>query len=106
VHLSFQIDLLKNCLDEQVWAYRLTKPITKEFEGFFSSFGTLKYPLGDSFSFIKLETKDFLLTGNIGLCELKLTIKHGAHSSYIKETFEAALLNYLKKEVKDGDKDI
>lgn len=71
----FQVDLSKNCIDELVWIYYLTKPITKNFEDFVKHFGTLRYPLGEGFSFIRLETKDFLLTGNIGMCELKLTIK-------------------------------
>lgn len=93
---AFEVDCLKNCMDEQVFAYRLPKPVDRAFEECVRCFGALKYPLGEGFSFIKLETKDFLLTGNVGLCELKLTIKRSA-GSHIKEMFERELINYLKK---------
>ncbi|MBI3813950.1 MAG: hypothetical protein HY279_05720 [Nitrospinae bacterium] len=72
----------------------MQEPLTKEFENFIDSFGKLKYPLGEGFSFIRLETEDFLITGNIGLKELKFTIKHGA-SSNIKNLFEIRLEDYL-----------
>ena len=92
----YEVDLFKNCMDEQVWEYRLTRPVEKDFEECIKCFGKLKYPLGDGYSVIKLETKDFLLTGNIGLCELRLTIKRNSVSN-IKEMFEKELINYFRK---------
>jgi hypothetical protein len=92
-----KVDMLYNCIQEKVWVYYLPNPVTAEFEKFIDCLGKLKYPLGKDFSFIKLETKDFLLTGNIGLKELRLTIKHGA-SANIKDIFEIMLNKYLRRQ--------
>jgi hypothetical protein len=92
----FKVDLIFNCMGEEVWVYYLPRPITEEFEDFIRCFGKLKYPLGEGFSFIELETDDFLLTGNIGLKELRLTVKHTATIN-IKEEFEKQLTNYLRR---------
>ncbi|MBI5874372.1 MAG: hypothetical protein HZB81_00725 [Deltaproteobacteria bacterium] len=92
----FKADLLYNCMEEEVWVYYLPHPVAEDFEDFIRCLGRLKYPLGKGFSFIKLETENFLLIGNIGSKELKLTIKHTAVTN-IKDGFEIQLNNYLRR---------
>jgi len=92
----FKAKLLYNCMKEEVWVYYLSRPVTEEFEDFIKCFGKLKYPMGKGVSFIKLETEDFQMVGNLGSNKLILTIKYTA-ATKIKGEFEKQLDNYLRR---------
>lgn len=74
--------------------YDLEEPIESGFEEFLKLFGDVKYPLGKGSSFISIETGDFLLTGNIGLKELRLTVKHGSAAD-TRELLERRFKDYM-----------
>jgi len=92
----FEIELIHNCIGEEVYIYHLPRPLTKDFEDSIKCFGNLKYPLGKGFSFIKLETNDFILIGNLGSTQLKLMIKSNS-AIKVKDEFEKQLGNYLRR---------
>ena len=91
----FKIDEIKNCIGETVFIYYLSKPITNLIQKYVLSFGELKYPLKGT-GFIRLESKDILLTGNVGSKELRLTLKYKSENPIqVKSEFDNILIKYL-----------
>lgn len=66
---------LNNCLRESVWVYQLKEPINRDLINKLRTSYSLQFPMGEELPFFKVEDPRFILTGNIGRAEIKVTFK-------------------------------
>lgn len=88
---------INSCNPDKIWSYTLITIVDKELTAHLECLGKLFLPLGEEYSFFKIESIDYFLSGNVGYKEIRLFVNNHEKAEEIKNLFEAKLLAYYYK---------
>lgn len=92
----FDVYQTANCMKQPVYVYRLNGPLDDRLAEAMAPLGSVLFPLGRQCGVVRLDVPGrFLLTGILGLRELRITLRLNALAD-TRAGFEALLARYAE----------